>query len=66
MEDEERRQEQERRKEMEDQERRQDEESEQKEPSQSPLAIAKQQEITGHRMERQDAIGFPLRKYKRY
>ena len=51
---------------MEDQERRQDEESEQQEQSQSLLAIAKQQEITGHRMERQDAIGFPPRRYKRY
>ena len=48
----------------EDEERRKEKEDEEEE-SQSLLAIAKREEITGHTMRRENAIGFPCKLKKK-
>ena len=61
MEEREQRRLEEKRRQEEDEERRRKEKEDKEEESQSLLAIAKREEITGHIMRRENAIGFPCK-----
>ena len=67
MEEKEQRRLEEKRRQDEDDERRRKEKEDKEEESQSLLAIAKREAITGHKMQRENAIGFPcqLKKERR-
>ena len=61
MEEKEQRRLEEKRRQEEDEERRRKEKEDKEEESQSLLAIAKREVITGHKMQRENAIGFPCK-----